>query len=548
MTPWWRDAVLYEVYVRSFADADGDGVGDLAGIRRRLAYLRDLGVDGIWITPFYPSPMVDHGYDVADLRDVDPLFGDLAAFDALVGEARRLGLAVLVDLVPNHSSDRHRWFRAALAAGPGSPERERYLFRDGRGPGGALPPNDWQSVFGGPAWARVPDGQWYLHLFAAEQPDWNWRHPDVWDEYDRTIRFWLDRGVDGFRIDVAHGLFKDEHLRDHPEGGALEAGVAFRSVEEPHIWDQDEVHDVYRHWRAILDGYEARDGRPRVFVAEAWVGADRLVRYVRPGELHLAFAFSLLQAEWSATAWREAIEANLASVGQVGAPATWVLGNHDVVRPVSRYGGGAAGTRRARAAALALLALPGAVFLYQGDELGLPEVEVAPPDRRDPVWERSGRTVAGRDGCRVPMPWSGTAPPYGFSPDGVRPWLPQPAGWADRTVEAQAADPLSTLVLHRGALAVRRAMPALGDGRMRWREAPAGCLVLDRPGSPTVTCAVNTGKEEVALDLPGRLVLASEPVRYDGRTLVLPADTTVWLAGDAPAPDGTAPPSRTMGT
>jgi alpha-glucosidase len=369
---WWRDAVLHEVYVRSFADGTGDGVGDLAGVRQRLAYLAELGVDGLWLTPFYVSPMADHGYDVADPRDVDPLFGDLATFDGLLADAHSLGLRVLVDLVPNHSSDRHPWFAAAVAAGPGSPERARYLFRDGVDGG---PPNGWQSTFGGPAWTQVPDGQWYLHLFAPEQPDLNWRHPEVRADYERTIRFWLDRGVDGFRIDVAHGLVKDEGLRDNPP---VEGEPAFDASAQPYIWDHDEVHEVYRAWRAITDEYEAADGRPRAFVAEAWVEPQRLARYVRPDELHLAFAFSLLLAPWSAAAWRAEIEEALAGTAEHGATATWVLGNHDVVRPVTRYGGGPAGLARARAAALTLLALPGTVFLYQGDELGLPQAEVPP--------------------------------------------------------------------------------------------------------------------------------------------------------------------------
>ncbi|OHV36923.1 alpha-amylase [Parafrankia colletiae] len=575
--PWWRDAVMYEVYIRSFADTDGDGVGDLEGIRRRLPDLADLGVDGVWISPFYRSPMADHGYDVADHTDVDPMFGTLADLDALLADAHTAGLKVVVDLVPNHSSSEHPAFQAALAAGPGSPERELYLFRDGRGPGGARPPNNWMSVFGGPAWTRVPDGQWYLHLFAREQPDWNWRHPRVRAEHREILRFWLDRGVDGFRIDVSHGLIKDEALRDHPDPDTAAADhptpdqvdAGFREVLEPYSWDQDGVHEIYREWRALLDEYDRRDGRARMLVGETWVAdPERLARYVRPDELHLTFTFSLLFAPFSAPAWRSAIDAARAATAAVGALPTWVLANHDVVRPTGRYGGGDVGLRRARAALLALLALPGTAYLYQGDELGLPQVDVPPEQRRDPIWERSGHTAAGRDGTRVPMPWSGQKPPYGFTDDGTEPWLPQPADWGDLTAAAQSVDPMSTRVLVRGALALRRALPFLGDPGdpdaprpgFRWRDGlPTSCLAFDRttepdppgadaganvgqggsagaggsagsgaPGGPALTCVMST-EEEVHLALAGRLVLASSPVGYDGATLVLPPDTTVWV-------------------
>jgi alpha-glucosidase len=543
--------VFYEIYVRSFADSDGDGVGDLDGIRSRLPYVRDLGVDGIWLTPFFRSPMVDHGYDVADPRDVDPLFGDLAAFDRLVARAHALGLAVLVDLVPNHSSDAHPAFQAALAAGPGSAERGRYLFRDGRGPHGASPPNNWGSVFGGPAWTRVADGQWYLHLFAPEQPDWNWRDPAVRDDYDGVLRFWLDRGVDGFRIDVTHGLVKDPTLADHPPGPAATPMSGFREEFEPGAWDQDEVHEVYRRWRPLTESYPPVDGRERILAGETWVAdPHRLARYVRPDELHLAFAFSLLTAPWQASAWRGAIERDLSATAAVGAPTTWAIANHDVVRPASRYGAGRAGARRARAALLTMLALPGVSFLYQGDELGLPEADVPPAERQDPIWTRSGHTSPGRDGCRIPMPWSGTSQPFGFSPSSdVRPWLPQPSSWAPLTAERQATDPGSTLVLVRGALAVRRALPAFrgttlaprADGGPDTlcfdRAAPAS----DRPGAHSppgmrLRCVMEMGPDEVTLAVRGRLVLASEPVAYDGEQLVLEPDTTAWVVLDGPAP------------
>ncbi|WP_261562457.1 glycoside hydrolase family 13 protein [Frankia tisae] len=550
---WWRRAVLYEVYLRSFADSDGDGVGDLTGLRQHLPALAELGVDALWITPFYPSPMADHGYDVADHRDVDPLFGGLADLDALLADAAEAGLAVLVDLVPNHSSSVHPAFQAALAAPPGGPERELYIFRDGRGPDGSEPPNNWMSVFGGPAWTRVPDGQWYLHLFDTGQPDWNWDHPAVRADHEATLRFWLDRGVDGFRIDVSHGLVKDGELRDNPPGPVLDDS-GFREEGEPRVWDQDGVHEIYRTWRAITDEYTARDGRPRVLIGETWVrDPARLARYVRPDELHLTFSFSLLTAPWSASAWRTVIDTERMALAAVGAPATWVLANHDVVRPVTRYGGGEVGVRRARAALLTLLALPGVAVLYQGDELALPQADVPPAARQDPAFARSGGTLPGRDGARVPLPWSGDAPPYGFTADGVDPWLPQPPGWAGLAVLAQAGDPMSTWRLLRGALALRRALPHLHGDELHWRDdAPAGCLAFDRtdadgrtagaapperatPGAPTsvgparMTCVMSVG-QEATINLAGRLVLASGPVGYDGATLTLPPDTTAWIA------------------
>jgi alpha-glucosidase len=527
--PWWRAAVMYQIYVRSFADSDGDGIGDLPGIRARLPYIRDLGVDAIWLTPFYPSPQADAGYDVEDYRDVDPLFGTLADFDALLSEAHQLGLQVIVDLVPNHTSSAHPWFRAALAAAAGSRERARYLFRDGSGPDGALPPNDWVSVFGGSAWMRVtePDGrpgQWYLHLFAPEQPDLDWLNPEVRAEFHAILRFWLDRGVDGFRIDVAHGLAKDPAM---PDAGEQSQTLPRRSGHP--AWDRDEVHDVYRGWRRVLDEYPG----DRTFVAEAWVDdPERLSRYLRPDELHTAFNFNFLLARWDASALRSAIDASIAALNRVGAPVTWVLSNHDVVREVTRYGGGELGLRRARAAALLMLALPGGAFLYQGEELGLPEVTDLPDEvRQDPAFRRTGGAVRGRDGCRVPMPWSGKEPPFGFGPTD-RSWLPQPAEWADLTVERQAADPGSTLTLYRAALALRRMLPALGDGALTWLEAGTDVLAFRR--DPGFVCVVNIGDEPVeAPELPtgNTVVLASGPIEPDQK---IPGATAVWYELNRP--------------
>ncbi|MEU2923648.1 glycoside hydrolase family 13 protein [Streptomyces sp. NPDC007251] len=539
--PWWRSAVIYQVYIRSFADGNGDGVGDIAGIRSRLPYLKSLGVDALWINPWYKSPQADHGYDVADYRAIDPLFGTLEEAEQLIEEAHRLGIRIIPDMVPNHTSDQHAWFQAALAAGPGSPERDRYVFRPGRGPDGAEPPNDWVSSFGGPAWTRLPDGDWYLHLFAPQQPDLNWQHPQVRAEFESVLRFWFARGVDGFRIDVAHGLIKHPELPDLPP---RPAGTGRRShhLDHPH-WDRDEVHDIYRAWRKVADEFPG----DRCFVAEAWADTpERLAAYVRPDGLHTAFNFDFLMSSWDSKDLRTVIDDSLAMLGAVGAPATWVLSNHDVMRHASRYGRRAArrwvaneryepqgpldlelGTRRARAAALLMLALPGGAYIYQGEELGLPEVEDLPDSAlQDPVWERSGHTDRGRDGCRVPLPWSGQAAPYGFTPEGspAAPWLPQPDDWAPLTAEAQTGDDTSMLELYRTALRRRREHPALGDGTLTWLDTPADVLAFRR--DPGFLCVVNLSTEPYALPAHSAVLLTSGPVE-NGR---LAPDQAAWLA------------------
>ncbi|MEO3973086.1 glycoside hydrolase family 13 protein [Streptomyces sp. CAU 1734] len=517
---WWRDAVIYQVYVRSFADSDGDGVGDLRGVRGRLPHLAELGVDAVWLTPFYSSPQADGGYDVADYRTVDPLFGDLADADDLLREAHRLGLRVIVDIVPNHTSDQHAWFRAALAGGP---ERELYHFCPGRGRHGELPPNDWESVFGGPAWTRTGAGDWYLHLFAPEQPDLNWEHPRVREEFESILRFWLDLGVDGFRIDVAHGMIKAAGL---PDIGLSEQAKLIGAQVLP-FFDQDGVHEIHRAWRELLDSYEG----DRIGVAEAWApSAERLALYVRPDELHQAFNFQFLTCDWDAAAMRAVIDESLSATASVGAPTTWVLSNHDVVRHTTRYGGGPAGLRRARAAALLTLALPGSAYVYQGEELGLPEVtELPDAARRDPAFFRGDGQDGMRDGCRVPIPWSGTSAPYGFGP-GTGPagsWLPQPAGWGELSVAAQSGIQDSTLELYRSAIALRRELPGLGDGTMEWFDAPAGVLAFRRTG---LVCTLNTLTAPVALPAPGRPLLSSAPLELDGDTVRVPGETCVWWA------------------
>ncbi|MEU6771744.1 glycoside hydrolase family 13 protein [Streptomyces sp. NPDC046759] len=538
---WWRRAVIYQVYPRSFADADGDGLGDLRGITQRLNHLAALGVDALWLSPFYPSELADGGYDVADHRDVDPRLGTLDDFDALVAEAHRLGLKVVVDVVPNHTSHRHPWFQEALRAAPGSPARDRYVFRPGRGAHGELPPTDWQSVFGGSAWKRTSDGEWFLHLFAPEQPDLNWDNEEVRGDFRRTLRFWADRGVDGFRVDVAHGLAKDltEPLRDVGDIGAT--GETALPLVEPGshpYWDRDEVHEIYRDWRKVLDAYRP----PRSAVAEAWVPGARRALYARPDELGQAFNFEYLETRWDAGELRRAIADELACAQAAGAAATWVLSNHDVVRHASRLmlppgtdpaawllsGGTApaidaeAGLRRARAATLLMLALPGSSYLYQGEELGLPEVADLPTEvLQDPIWEQTGHVRKGRDGCRVPLPWTAGGPSYGFGPGGA--WLPQPPSFAAYAVEAQTGTEGSTLELYRAALRLRRKL--LEGETLTWApDAPAGVLDFTRSGS--WRCVTNLGGAAAPLP-PGEVLLASTPLP-DSRTL--PPDTTVWLA------------------
>ncbi|MCZ4102968.1 glycoside hydrolase family 13 protein [Streptomyces sp. SID13666] len=535
--PWWRDAVVYQVYIRSFLDSTGDGVGDLAGVRVGLPYVRKLGVDGIWLSPFYPSPQHDHGYDVADYSAVDPLYGDLAEFDRLVADAHRLGLKVVIDVVPNHCSSAHPWFRAALADGPGGPARSRFHFADGRGEHGELPPNNWRAMFGGPAWSRVKEtdgspGQWYLHLFTPEQPDLNWRDPRVGDHFEEVLRFWLDRGVDGFRIDVAAGLFRHPELPDSPDP---EADERTRDSVNPLAWNQPEVHDVWRRWRALCESYTAHDGQDRLLVGEVSVptAADQAL-YVRPDELHQAFFFHLLSAPWNAADFRRSIVEALRDIAGTGSTVTWVLNNHDQVRTVTRYDAdsGGVGATRARAAALLMLALPGAAYIYQGEELGLPEVLDLPDDAlTDPIFRRTGSRRYVRDGCRVPLPWSGHASPFGFTAPGstVQPWLPQPAWFAEHTTDRALSDTGSFWHLYRDGLNLREQLPQLGEGSLRWLESPPQVLAFVRGDG--MVCAVNFGEEPVPAPVPGPPLLASAPCPAG----LLPGNTAAWWVCDLPA-------------
>jgi alpha-glucosidase len=490
---WWRDAVVYEIYIRSFADADGDGIGDLDGIRDRLGYLELLGVDALWITPFYRSPTAGEGYAIADPRDVDPVFGDLAAFDALLAEAHARGLRVVIDLVPNHTSDAHEWFRAAVSAGPGSRERRRYLFRDGLGPRRDRPPNNWRSTSGGPAWTQADGRQWYLHLSGPGQPDLNWSDADVRADFERTLRFWLDRGVDGVRITTAHRMAKPARLHN------MDPQAAPLSLADPRLDDDGGVPEIHRLIRSVLDEYPRAVAVGEIAVADE----ERAARYLRPDELHASVDLRLGRTRFDADAVRTAIERALALASSTGAPATWALANHDMPRQVSRYGGGAQGARRARAMALVELALPGMVLLYNGEELALPD---------------AGQ---GQDGARVPLPWQGGEPPFAFSGT-ARSWLPVPAGWADLTVEAQLEDPRSTLSLYRHALELRHGHPALAGDELEWYGAPAGCFAFRRRGG--LICVLNTSATAVDLP-PGELLLSSEPLAGER----LPADTTAWL-------------------
>lgn len=553
---WWRTSAVYQVYPRSWADSNGDGVGDLPGITAKLPYLRDLGVDALWISPFYTSPMADAGYDVADYRDIDPLFGTLADADKLIARAHELDLRVIVDLVPNHSSDEHEWFKAALAAGPGSPERERYLFRDGKGENGELPPNDWQAIFGGNAWTRVSDAdgnpeQWYLHLFDPKQPDFNWNNPEVRDEFVSILTFWLDRGVDGFRVDVAHSLIKADGLPDHAAHAQM-AGTGDASHDNGGpMWDQEGVHEIYRAWRELLDSYNPRDtegydsAADRAMCAEAWVSPpERLARYVRPDEFHQAFNFAFLETPWRAADLHESITSSYRSNDSVGAPTTWVLSNHDVVRHATRLAlpvgqprpngiraedpqpDAALGLRRALAATALELALPGGAYLYQGEELGLPDHTTMPDEaRQDPTWERSEHTEAGRDGCRLPMPWVKDAPSFGFGPSEAT-WLPQPEVYGDLAVDQQDGVAGSTLEFYRRMLRERHARE-LGSGSLTWVEGAGDDVVAfvnSRDGHEDLWVVTNFG-EPVALPDDAFVVLSSG----DADSLTVERDVTVWF-------------------
>ncbi|TLP93713.1 glycoside hydrolase family 13 protein [Nesterenkonia salmonea] len=538
---WWRSAVIYQIYPRSFADASGDGVGDLRGVASRLTELQDLGIDAIWLSPFMTSPQKDAGYDVADYCDVDPIFGTLEDFDALLGQAHARGIRVIVDLVPNHSSDQHPWFQEALASAPGSSERNRYIFRDGSGENGELPPNNWESIFGGRAWTRInePDGspgQWYLHLFDASQPDFDWSNEEVKAEFRRILRFWLDRGVDGFRVDVAHGLVKDQDFPDYtPDPDS--ASMGGEQTPAPYF-EQPGVHEIYRDWRRVLEEYDG----DRALCGEAWVSSvDNMALWVRPDEMHQTFNFEYLLAPWDASELRSIIDRSIAAFTDVGAPGTWVLSNHDVVRHATRLSlidespqGSGIGPDfpnipshrdalpRAHAATALMLALPGSAYLYQGEELGLDEVHDLPPHvRQDPTWFRTKGQKYGRDGCRVPIPWEADQPAFGFNATG-RSWLPQPDRWQPLARDIQQSDEGSTLSLYRRLLNLRQQF-GLGRGELEWVcDYPDG-VVAFRNGN--VLVVANVSAAEVPLPADAQVLASSMPLSDHQ----LGADTTVWL-------------------
>ncbi len=543
---WWRDAVTYQIYIRSFADGNGDGKGDIKGIRSRLKYLKNLGIDAIWVTPWYPSPQKDHGYDVADYLDIEPDYGTLSEAELMINEAHQLGIKVIIDIVPNHSSDQHKWFIEAVNSDPGSKARDRYIFRDGRGNHGEIPPSNWHSVFGGSAWQRIIEkdgrpGQWYLHLFAVEQPDFNWDNQEVHEYFEKVLRFWLDRGVDGFRIDVAHGMVKAPGLPDIEENLSSEMLAARRLP----FWDQDGVHEIYRNWRRILNSYPG----DRMAVAEAWVSpASRIALYLRPDELANSFNFDFLTSIWDIQDLKRNIDLSLQAIQSVGAPASWVFNNHDVVRSVDRFALGLRpgvgettfdrhgdvsklnleiGIRRARSGALLMLALPGGAYIYQGEELALPEVRDIPEDRlEDPRWFLSEKTDKGRDGCRVPLPWSANeSGSFGFSINVKlgkdNSWLPQPNWWGNYSAENQEHDPNSTLNLYRKALEIRKTEIGLGDGELEWLNISDQVLAFKRPGN--FACIVNFG---AAFKIPnGEVLIASTPIKDE----ILPEDGALWM-------------------
>ncbi|MGV9189436.1 glycoside hydrolase family 13 protein [Arcanobacterium canis] len=557
---WWREAVIYQIYPRSFASSNGP-VGDLYGITSRLGYIKQLGADAIWLSPFYKSPQKDAGYDVADYRSVDPMFADNAAAEAMIEKAHLFGLKVIIDLVPNHTSDQHEWFRAALAGGKNAPERAHYWFREGKGEDGNEPPNDWTSVFGGPAWTRVKDradapgspwendGSWYLHLFDSSQPDLNWTNPAVHEEFNSILRYWLDRGVDGFRVDVAHGLAKDPELPDWQHHWDMVSGgnELPENVPAPPQWNRPEVHEIYREWRKVLNEY----GKPAL-VAEAWLSDPQDMKlYVRSDEMSQAFNFDFLISPFKEEAYRKVIAQSLAEMDAVGAPTTWVLSNHDVVRAASRFGltdtgkgpngiraweeqpDAALGARRALAAHALQAALPGSLYIYQGEELSLPEHTELPDEvRQDPTFARTNGQEAGRDGCRIPLPWLSDHPSYGFSPDGSS-WLPQPQQWAELAMDRQALDPNSSLNFFKKMYQIRKVVQ-LGSAELLEGTGP-GLHYVSRAQGRDPLHIVTAFDDPVELPSGARVVLASSEVTQAGGEKVngyVPANSTVWYVVD----------------
>jgi alpha-glucosidase len=536
---WWRSAVIYQIYPRSFADGDGDGMGDLKGIAERMGELQELGIDAIWFSPFFKSPQKDAGYDVSDYKDIDPLFGTLADFDAMLAKATSMGIRVIVDLVPNHSSDQHPLFQAALAAGKGSAERDMYMFRDGKGENGELPPNNWESVFGGPAWTQIADGQWYLHIFDSSQPDFNWDNPRVIEEFESVLRFWLDRGVAGFRIDVAHGMVKEPGLPDVVENNSTMTGVSDELKDYQHpFWGQPGVHEINKRFRKVLDEYQ-----DRAMCGEAWLSTiPKMAQWVRPGEYHQTFNFGYLACPWDKQELRDVVDESLAAFGGVGAPSTWVLSNHDTIRHVTRMaydeiprqGDGigpdspqpdeARGQRIGRAASAFMLGLPGGAYIYQGEELGLPEhTTLEGKYRQDPTYFRTKGERVGRDGCRVPLPWEADAPALGFNDSG-KSWLPQPSSYKIYARASQRGVAGSTLELYKRLIKVRKEHQ-MGHGSFKWADEYAGENSLAYINNGVLVLANFTGS---AISLPKGELLAT--TQHD-LTIeeVLEHDQVAWI-------------------
>ena len=495
--PWWHNSVGYEVYLRSFADSDGDGVGDLAGVTQRLDYLRELGIDLIWITPFYPSPMVDFGYDVSDYCDVDPLFGSIRDFDRLVAEAHDRELRVVIDLIPNHCSDQHVWFRNAVED-PDSSYRDYFIWRPPAADGG--PPNNWRSNFGGQAWTLEPlSGEYYLHLFLPEQPDLNWRNPAVQREFIRILRYWLAKGVDGFRIDVAHALVKDLELRDNVQHRdvALDAPRREQWAAFDHLYDvgQVETPDIYKRWRSIVEDHDA------VLIGETYVlDASLFGSMLRGDGLHHGFWFKPMFIDWDPRQIRRALSDALDAVDP-DAMISWVTSSHDDPRAATRFGGGDLGRERALALSMLLFCLPGLPFLYQGEELGLVDGVVTEDERADPV----GADVSlGRDGCRTPMPWE-PGPGFGFS-DATSTWLPHGGRRDQDTTHVQRADPRSWFHKFRALIALRKTHATLRGPDVEWIETTDGSVSFRR-GAIYVTA--NAGEHPVVLGVEGDVLFST---------------------------------------
>ena len=535
---WWRDAVVYQIYPRSFADGNGDGIGDIKGILSKVDYLASLGIDAVWLSPFFPSQLADGGYDVDDYQAIDERIGTLEEFDELIARLHDKQIRVFVDIVPNHSSNRHAWFIEALAADKGSPARDRYIFRDGKGDGGNEPPSKLASHFGPEGWTQVEDGQWYMHLFSKEQPDFNWENEEVHQYFLDTLRFWSDRGVDGFRIDVAHALKKN--LDPLPDRASYALSVMKDDGTDP-LFDRDEVHEVYAGWREVFNDYNP----PRVAVAEAWVHPNRRPPYASKKGLGQAFNFDLLASKWDAESFRKIIADNLAMSEATGSSSTWVMSNHDVIRHATRlaipgYGDSAdgfgdenrwyvknrhnpnldleMGLARAKASTLLILALPGSTYIYQGEELGLHEVLDLPAESmQDPQWFRGEGKLKSRDGCRVPLPWTSSGSSFGFGSGGAH--LPQPEWFAQVNVELQESGD-SVLNLYRKAIALRKSL--FSSESIEWLNLGPQTAAFRRDG---VVCITNFGSEPV--ELPAGEVLVSSSSVIAGQ---LAPNSTAWVS------------------